>query len=259
MDKRHSVLRTGNVTNEEAEAFARGHGADLFGVADLSPARDFIAKQCAPLVRQFPRAISMGMTVSDVVLELTGPNDPNDRSLYRHHIYDVITRMLDVLAYNLTRFISRKGFKAFAVPGSSPYDVDRLKGVMPHKLAAHLAGLGSIGKNCLLITELYGPRVRLVTVLTDAPLAPGEPLDTPCGTCRVCVDRCPVDAFTGVEFKSDEDREVRYDAFKCMEFRRTHPCGVCVSSCPKGKLGARKRAKARQNVEPRSMPPHLAG
>jgi len=86
-----------------------------------------------------------------------------------------------------------------------------------------------------LITKQFGPRVRFVSILTDAPLIPGKPMVNSCGKCRVCVDTCPVVAFTGREFTAEEPRELRFYAFKCAEFRRDHPCGLCVSSCPQGK------------------------
>ena len=103
------------------------------------------------------------------------------------------------------------------------------------KLPAHLAGLGWIGKSCLLLTKEFGPRVRFVSVLTDAPLETGSSLDKPCGKCRACVEACPVGAFTGVEFDPADDLAVRFDAPACSEYRRAHPCGLCVSSCPTGK------------------------
>jgi epoxyqueuosine reductase QueG len=37
-----------------------------------------------------------------------------------------------------------------------------------------LAGLGWIGKSCSLISPHFGPRLRLVTVLTNAPLKAGQ-------------------------------------------------------------------------------------
>ena len=43
----------------------------------------------------------------------------------------------------------------------------------PHKTAANMAGLGFIGKSVLFISNEFGPRVRLATVLTDAPLNVG--------------------------------------------------------------------------------------
>ena len=235
----------GKIVTDELEKYSREHGADLFGVADLTLASEFIAAECPAWVGEFPFAVSVGMSVSDIVLENHSPDEPRDKSLYFHHVYDVITPALDFLAYDLTRLLARKGYKAFAVPGSSPWDHETIKGVLSHKLAAHLAGLGWIGKNCLLLTEAFGPRVRFVTVLTDAPLKAGGPLDRPCGKCHVCIDTCPVHAFTGIEFKPSQSRDMRFDAFKCMQFRRDHACGICVSSCPKGKLAARRRAKVR--------------
>jgi len=115
-----------------------------------------------------------------------------------------------------------------------PYNREVLRGVFSHKLAAHLAGLGWIGKSCLLITPSFGPRVRFVTVLTDAPLSPGAPLNRKCGKCRACILACPVQAFKGVEFRATDPVETRFDRWVCEEYRRTHPCGLCVAKCPFG-------------------------
>lgn len=219
---------------EKLKKFSRQRGGDFFGIADLALAKDFIASQSPFSIADYPRAVSVGMRLIDSIVDLHSPDEPRRQSLYWHHVYEVVTPALDSLAYDLARWLTGEGFKALPVPGSTPYDSDRLKGFFSHKLAAHLAGLGWIGKSCLLLTERFGPRVRFVSVLTDAPLKPGSPLDRPCGKCRVCVDACPVKAFAGVEFRADEGREVRFDAFKCSEYRREHPCGICVASCPRG-------------------------
>jgi epoxyqueuosine reductase len=220
---------------KELEKFSRQRGADLWGVADLAPARDFIASQGLPRVSEFPRAVSIGLPLNDLIVDQHDPNEPRRQSLYWHHVYEVVTRVLDFLAYDVTRWLTGQGFRAFPVPGSTPYNFDTLKGIFSHKLAAHLAGVGWIGKSCLLLTDRFGPRARFVSVLTDAPLETGSPLDRPCGKCHVCVDACPVKAFTGAEFRAEEGREVRFDVFKCSEYRKDHPCGLCVSTCPKGK------------------------
>ena len=88
---------------------------------------------------------------------------------------------------------------------------DRQLGFFSHKLAAHLAGLGWIGKSCLLVTLEVGPRVRWASVLTDAPLMAGEPLEERCGECRGCVEVCPAGAFSGRSFFFDEPRAARFD------------------------------------------------
>jgi len=64
------------------------------------------------------------------------------------------------------------------------------------KDAAVLAGLGCIGKNNMLVTPDYGPRVRLRGLLLDAMLDPTGPVDfDPCADCRVyCRNVCPENA-----------------------------------------------------------------
>lgn len=51
-------------------------------------------------------------------------------------------------------------------------------------------------KSALLITSELSSRLRWMTVLTDAPLKAVEPLENRCGGCTICVDNCPVKAFT---------------------------------------------------------------
>lgn len=129
------------------------------------------------------------------------------------------------------------------MPASERFDDERICAVFSHKLAANLAGLGWIGKSYLLITPENGPRVRWTTILTNVPLTPtGKPMKNLCGDCRKCVDICPVKAFTGSNFKEDEDRDVRYDARKCelylenLEKQGKLPvCGLCIYNCPFGK------------------------
>jgi len=220
---------------EQLEKFSRERGADLLGVADLAPARDFIAFQNYQGIGRYPRAVSAGIRLNDAIVDQHDPKEPRRQSLYWHHVYEVVTRALDFLAFDLGRWLEDRGFKAFPIPASMPYNLEKLEGIFSHKLAAHLAGVGWIGKSCLLLTDRFGPRVRFVSVLTEAPLAAGSVVDKPCGQCHVCVDACPVGAFTGKEFHSGEGRDVRFNAFKCSEYRRDHPCGLCVSSCPKGK------------------------
>jgi epoxyqueuosine reductase len=215
----------------------------LAGVADLTPARDFISSQGYIQEGDLPRAVSLGMQLNDTIVEQHNHLDPWPRSQYIHHIYEVVTRALDFLAYDVSRWLTDRGFKAFPIPGSTPYDFKKLEGILSHKLAAHLAGVGWIGKSCLLVTERFGPRVRVVTVMTDAALQTGTLLDRPCGKCHVCVDACPVEAIRGVEYRAGEGREARFDAVKCRDYRREHACGLCVSSCPLGTRELRRKKK----------------
>ncbi len=59
------------------------------------------------------------------------------------------------------------------------------------------AGLGQLGRNGILITPKFGPRVRLAKVITDMPLAPDTPIDFGvtefCDSCLLCASKegCP--------------------------------------------------------------------
>ncbi len=230
-----------NVLTEELQKFSYQRGADLFAVADLTPARDFLVSRDHSVAEQYPRAVSIGMQLCDAIVEGHNPEEAPRESLYWHHVYEVVTPALNFLSYEVVRWLTDRNFHAFPIPASTPYSLKKLEGIFSHKLAAHLAGLGWIGKSCLLVTERFGPRARFVSVLTDAPLKTGVLYEKACGKCHACVDACPVSAFTGVEFHPADPREIRFDAYRCSEYRRDHACGRCVSSCPVGKRQSRNR------------------
>jgi epoxyqueuosine reductase len=224
--------------------FARSLGADYYGVADLASAKDFIRLQGGDRVTGYPRAVSIGIRLPDPLVDAVADRtDLVGARLYRHNCYDVVNLELDHVALQVANTIQREGFRAFPVAASKRASDEKIAGVFSQKLAAHLAGLGWIGKSCLLVTPDHGPRVRWVTVLTDAPLAPtGSPMESRCGKCTECVDICPVHAFTGRPFKEDEPREARYDAAACDRyFKKLEAgggpvvCGLCLYVCPHGR------------------------
>jgi len=223
------------ISIEKLRSLVYSNGADMFGVADLESVSEFVINQGGENLSQYPRAISIGIRLSDAIVDRHTPDEAPRDSHYWFHVYNVVTPALDLLAQRVQRELQAKGNKALPIPGSMPYDRQKLRGVFSHKLAAHLAGLGWIGKSCLLVTPEFGPRVRFVTVLTDAPLTPDAIMNKKCGKCEVCITACPVKAFKNVEFKPADPVEVRFDTKGCEEYRRTHACGLCVASCPIGK------------------------
>jgi epoxyqueuosine reductase QueG len=222
---------------------AEHEGADFFGIADLLSAKDAIVEQGSSFVADYPKAISIGIRLPDSIIDaLPDRNNPAVAVNYRH-AYDITNLRLDLLTSKLTSIIQQEGYKALSIPASERYDNKRICAVFSHKLAANLAGLGWIGKSCLLVTPEAGPRVRWSTVLTDAPLeVTGKSIKSKCVECNKCVEICPVNAFTGEPFRENEPREVRYDAKKCEEHLYTsedhadwNVCGLCIYACPHGK------------------------
>ena len=227
---------------EKLSSIAKELRADLFGIADLRPVKEFVVAQGGEQLGIFSRAVAIVLGLSNTIVNQLEPLLPADFSLYGWHIYKAVSPVVDNIALQLAREIQRQGFEALPIPSSQFRRPGERVGLFSHKLAAHLAGLGWIGKNCLLITPQFGPRVRLASILTDCPLEPGTRVDGRCGSCRECVDACPVDALSGVEFSDSEGVERRLNVDVCGDYRDggsssqkrgAHVCGLCLAVCPK--------------------------
>jgi epoxyqueuosine reductase QueG len=106
-----------------------------------------------------------------------------------------------------------------------------------HSAAALEAGLGEVGRMGLLITEEFGPRVRVATVTTELPLPQFKRktfgVEKYCETCHACRDACEGDAIP--EEKSEVRCILKYtiDPYKCLPyFAKYDGCNLCVSKCP---------------------------
>lgn len=219
-------------------------GADFFGIADLTPVSAEVKRYGFADIEQYPRALSIGIVLLDpIVDQLPNQGNPLVPTNYYSHCYQLINQRLDILSSRLSSMIQRRGYQAYPILASKRAFPEELRAEFSHKMAAHLAGLGWIGKSCLLVTPEKGPRVRWSTILTDAPLpADAAPLSQQCGDCLECVKICPAHAFTGRAFKPGEVRGKRYDAHKCAALfdekkaaGELPVCGLCLYVCPFGK------------------------
>ncbi|MCL4369355.1 MAG: 4Fe-4S dicluster domain-containing protein [Chloroflexi bacterium] len=226
-------------------------GATFFGVADLTlpGVHDFMVQRAGEeMLRSYPRAIAVGIALANSIVDqiprALEQDDAAMAHLNSYHTYDVVVPYLNTIALRLTSMLQAEGYSAMPVParGTSKAGATKLAGLVSNKLAAHLAGLGWIGKNCLLVTPQAGPRAWWVTVLTSAPLAAGTPMEERCGACHACVDVCPPRALAGRKFVESEPREERLDARRCADFRDQRAevvgergCGMCLYICPYGR------------------------
>jgi epoxyqueuosine reductase QueG len=217
-------------------------GADLVGIADLEPLRKLEFIEPTDLLKPFSRAISIGVQLPASAFEMI-TDQPTP--IYSN-IYNTANRLLDELAFKTAVALQKDGYNSLPVPASQLLDWDKLYGAISHKAVARIAGLGWQGKNLLLITPQYGSRVRLVTVLTDAPLQTDEPLQNRCGKCMLCRDACPVGAIKGISTKDNySTREEAIYLDRCSkklieEFAKLEGigfpiCGICIKACPYGK------------------------
>jgi len=226
----------------EKEALAMG--AAYFGVADLSLTQQGpVTPTEQNLILKYQTAISIGVPLDTAIVDkIGGQNDPLALRSYYSHVYHNISPFIDEITDHIYSSLRDEGYSAWPVPATETIDTQNQYSLFSHKMGASLAGLGWVGKSCLLITSDRGPRVRWGTVLTDAPLGVGKPMESRCGKCVRCVEACLAGAFTGRDFILSEGREMRMSAQKCLDFlleRRREigvsACGQCVYICPWGK------------------------
>ncbi len=104
------------------------------------------------------------------------------------------------------------------------------------------AGLGELGRNGILVTSRYGPRLRLATVTTDLPLAIDSPVDlgvdASCNVCNKCATNCPVGAIPlGDKRPCKGFDKWKIDQAACVRFWTANPekwssCNTCIKTCP---------------------------
>jgi epoxyqueuosine reductase len=207
-------------------------GAALVGFADMRavPAEDR---------KGMGQAISIAVALDpEIVSQITkGPTQVYFREYRRAN------ELLSKLSHMAARLLAERGFTAIALePTTEEFDAEKLRAGISHKIAATRSGLGWIGKNALVITRPLGSAIRLTTVLTDAPLETGHPVDvSQCGTCTACVEICPAGAPSGTNWSLGLYRDEFFDAYACCrkatEFCKEEGidstiCGICIEACP---------------------------
>jgi reductive dehalogenase len=136
----------------------------------------------------------------------------------------------------LAQFIRHLGYKAIPCGNDTALSIP----------IAIEAGLGELGRNGLLITEKFGPRVRLCKVFTDLPLVPDQPrffgVDEFCRKCMKCAHHCSPRAIS-FEEKTTEALNVSnnpgvlkwpVNAEQCFKFwiANRMDCADCIRVCP---------------------------
>jgi epoxyqueuosine reductase len=187
-------------------------GIDLVGIARADDL--LLAHPARPAKALMPTAASV--IVMGVAHSLGAVHAPDIRLWTRNKMQN--SRLLDQVAEKIGRLLEREGFLSLPISADKPVEIHkrdpqtgkklrhtRVLGQLSLKHAAMSAGLGSIGRSNLLITERFGPHVRLCAIVTSAQLDGDEPAKgDPCPPgCRKCQDACPVRALKGGSYEVD--------------------------------------------------------
>jgi len=213
---------------EELKKLLYCQGADLVGIGDISKVRNCNFKIGVSIAISLPK---------NIIIDLQKAPTKEYYNLY----YTLNNKLNDIVLVG-ERFLIDNGFEAYA------QTTDRVKvgqnniSELPHKTVATRAGLGWIGKNCLLVNPQYGSAIRISSLLTNAPLKCDRSIDqSQCGECNLCIKNCPAQALKGTLWEVGTQREKIVDVEKCYKKQveimsettgiETDLCGKCFAVC----------------------------
>jgi epoxyqueuosine reductase QueG len=160
--------------------------------------------------------------------------------VYQVFGYNILNDKMNLAAYALGKLLEQEGHTTVPIPASPPYNSKDLLAVFSQRHAAVAAGLGQFGWHKMVMFPVDGPKVRLVSLITEAELEPSPPYQGPqlcdpdaCG--RVCAQVCPTKCLSDQESVSFEIDGVSiehggFDKRRCL----SAPCGACLMFCPVG-------------------------
>ena len=224
------------------------HEMDYFGVAPVErlagAPQGWRPTDILPGARS---VVVMGMRIGQGVRHVQRNVGQNSETSARYGIfiyqvygYNILNDKMNLAAYALGKVLEKEGYTTVPIPASPPYNTQELLAVFSHRHAAVAAGLGQLGWSKIVLFPDDGPKVRLVSLITEAELEPSPPYQGPrlcdpdaCG--RVCAKVCPTRCLSDAESVGFEMDGVliehgEYDKTRCL----SAPCGACLMFCPVG-------------------------
>ncbi|GAB4350839.1 MAG: hypothetical protein Kow0099_34650 [Candidatus Abyssubacteria bacterium] len=266
---------SGNMRNgtnrmpNKVETILQGANIDVVGIADAANWPSPII-ECRPveILKGCKRVIVFGKEILAPVYTTRA----HALDLYGHVAQNYYQTM-DAAAVEVATMLTRQGHPSVPIGAYLPLLMREGKywGMVSLKHGAVRAGLGTMGKNTLIINGKFGNRLRFGGVLTTADLPAGKPLDTSLciEDCRTCAEVCPVGALNGaggiVQYKCLKKSTVHpllATAFLSQCFRKSrfinkyfelvtgtlgarysYGCCECLTNCPHFNRGATRRGE----------------
>jgi len=215
----------------------------IFGISDL---QGLINRK----FNSHPFGISIGKKLDDRIIDGIANGPTIEYYDHYNHINNELFAIANKIKYDLHKIsVDAIVIEPTVSTGSKEFRkyLKTLTVDISHKMVATRSGLGWIGKTDLFISKAFGPRLRLVSLLIDQkPETSLKPMEkSRCGSCTICVDRCPAKAANGKLWNINVHRDSFFNAHKCREKCgelaqqrlnvNVRICGLCVAVCPIGK------------------------
>jgi epoxyqueuosine reductase len=242
--KWHKYLETGDMVrgspeemNRNTKRVARFFGASLVGVAKVHPnwiySHEFNTLTHEHYPIEIPEACDKAVVIAIEMDYNAIRSSPNG-------VAGAATGLgyskMAFVANAVAAFIRGLGYRAIPCGNDTALSIP----------LAMAAGLGECSRMGLLVTEKFGPRVRLCKVFTDAPLLcdsyrPFGVVEF-CRECRICAINCPSQAITHNEMTEEGPnlsnhsgvRKWYVNAERCFAFwaKNRMDCTDCIRVCP---------------------------
>ena len=209
----------------------------LWGICDFAPFAEHILP-CRAAARIPKAAKSIIVTLFPYYL---GEDAYADSNISRYAVVpdynDTMRDLLAEAAKELQTVYPEEEFAAFC--GNSP---------LPEVFAAERAGLGTRGRNGLLLTEKYGSWVFIGEIITTMYLPAASETLRLCDGCDMCIRACPTGALAPDGFHADLCLSAITQQKKPLTPQQEEMirksgcawgCDVCQNACPKNRAAAK--------------------
>jgi epoxyqueuosine reductase len=219
------------INSEKIKQLIKDLGADLCGIASVDRFKDApegfhpidIYPECKSVIVFLKRTpISSIYAVNCIPYTFVN-------SMIMYNIDNLIIEIL----YKLEEL----GIRCVPIPSDDPYeywDPEKSYGraILSLRHAGYLSGLGSLGKNTLLINDVYGNMIQIGAILVDIELK-ADPIATYEGcnnSCRICIESCPQKALDGETVNQALCRPL--SNYKHEKGYILKKCNICRIKCP---------------------------
>lgn len=223
--------------SRDIKRLARFFGADLCGIAHIDPRWHYTHRPDTAQMKPVPNALPDGMThvivmghEMDKGLVDTYPSALAGAATGREYSHEA------AIVMQLAAYIRNLGYQAIASMNDTAL-------VVPYAIKA---GLGEYGRNQMVLTPQFGPRVRFSKIFTDMPLDVDVVrelgLTKYCHNCTICAEACPPKALPKGEPKAGSDSPSTLKGVKkwsanceaCFGYwaKLKTDCAICMRVCP---------------------------
>ena len=223
--------------SRDIKRLARFFGADLCGITHIDPRWHYTHRPDTAQMKPVPNALPDGMShvivmghEMDKGLVDTYPSALAGAATGREYSHEA------AIVMQLAAYIRNLGYQAIASMNDTAL-------VVPYAIKA---GLGEYGRNQMVLTPQFGPRVRFSTILTAMPLDVDVVrelgLTKYCHNCTICAEACPPKALPKGEPKVGSDSPSTLKGVKkwsanceaCFGYwaKLKTDCAICMRVCP---------------------------